>query len=68
ITSSPPALTRRFLGQVFRKIDLGLPQQVPRHVTAAAQGQRTLVVHRRFVVVVTFDTSTGTHSDVDRNF
>jgi hypothetical protein len=39
MTSSPLALTPGFLRQVFRKNDLGLPQQGPRNVTNAAQGQ-----------------------------
>ncbi|KIJ91918.1 hypothetical protein K443DRAFT_685635 [Laccaria amethystina LaAM-08-1] len=65
MTSSPLALTPGFLHQVFRKNDLGLPQQGPCHVTNAAQGQRTLVVHRRFVVMVTFNNWRGTHSAID---
>ncbi|KIJ93668.1 hypothetical protein K443DRAFT_682015, partial [Laccaria amethystina LaAM-08-1] len=56
MTSSPLALTPGFLRQVFRKNDLGLPQQVPCHATDAI-ARRTLVVHRRFVVMVTFNTS-----------
>jgi hypothetical protein len=39
MTRSPPALAPGFLGQVFRKIDFGLPQQGPCHVTDAAPGQ-----------------------------
>jgi hypothetical protein len=39
ITSGPLALNLGFLRQVFRKNALGLPQQVPCHVTNAAQGQ-----------------------------
>jgi hypothetical protein len=39
MTGSPPALTLGLLCQVFRKNDLGLPQQGPCNVTAAALGQ-----------------------------
>jgi hypothetical protein len=39
MTSSPLALAPGFLRQVFRKNDLGLPQQGPCHATDAAPGQ-----------------------------